>query len=48
LLKNSSKPLGGIRKKKKYNVIGDFAEFREAKAIAGQPISTVPQSALKE
>jgi hypothetical protein len=42
LLKNSSKPLGAIRKKKKFNVIGDFAEFREAKAIAGQPISNVP------
>jgi hypothetical protein len=48
LLKSSSKPLGAIRKKKKYNVIGDFSEFREAKAIAGQPISTVPQSAQKE
>jgi hypothetical protein len=37
--------LGAIRKKKKYNVKGDLAEYKEAKRVQGDIVDSVVHSA---
>jgi hypothetical protein len=45
LLKSGSKPLGAIRKKKKYDAKGDLAQYKEAKRLQGDIVDSVAQSA---
>jgi hypothetical protein len=45
LLKSGSKPLGAIRKKKKFEAKGDLAEYKEAKRLQGDIVDSVLHSA---
>jgi hypothetical protein len=45
LLKSGSKPLGAIRKKKKFDAKGDLAQYKAAKRLQGDIVDSVAHSA---